>query len=80
MYHQSAVPMLQQLVDNWIMTTEGGAFAAPPVVHLTDFPNPTYTEDGFWSAVSQSRPAGVSLLLEKRILSRPNEKWSIVRQ
>ena len=49
MYHQSVVPMLQQLVDSWIMTTEGGTFAAPPVVHLTDFPNPTYTEDGFWS-------------------------------
>ncbi|CAN0356690.1 unnamed protein product, partial [Hapterophycus canaliculatus] len=41
--------MLQQLVDGRIMELE--ADAAPPVVRITEFPNESYEEDGFWSQV-----------------------------
>eukprot|EP00903_Cladosiphon_okamuranus_P008962 g8576.t1 len=50
LYHQSAVLMLQQLVDAWIMESEGST-AAPPVVRITEFPHPPYDEDGFWEQV-----------------------------
>lgn len=42
--------MLQQLVDNRIMSIEGST-ATPPVVRITEFPNAAYEEDGFWSQV-----------------------------
>lgn len=51
LYHQSAVVMLQQLVDNWIMNSEGGT-NTPSVARVTDFPNPEYSDDGFWTIVS----------------------------
>ena len=46
--------MLQQLVDTWIMDSEGGTTITPPVARVTDFPNPEYTDDGFWSSVSRA--------------------------
>ena len=53
LYHQSPVMMLQQLVDTWIMELEGGATTTPPVVRVTEFPSPVYSDDGFWSNVSR---------------------------
>ena len=44
--------MLQQLIDNWIMTNEGVTPDIPPVVRVADFPNPEWQSDGFWSLVS----------------------------
>lgn len=43
--------MLQQLVDGWIMETEGST-AAPPVARITEFPHLPFDEDGFWQQVS----------------------------
>ena len=60
LYHQSAVMMLQQLVDNWIMDSEGD-IDTPPVVRVTEFPSPEFSDDGFWSSVSRGDwrvPAG----------------------
>ena len=53
-YHQAGVLMLQQLVDNWIMTQEGASLDSPPVLRVADFPNPQWQTDGFWSSVSRS--------------------------
>lgn len=47
--------MLQQLVDNWIMDSEGST-AASPVVRITEFPHLAYEEDGFWQQVSTRCP------------------------
>lgn len=52
LYHQSAVLVLQQLVDNWIMGLEGSTAVTPPVVRVTEFPSPGYETDGFWSQVT----------------------------
>lgn len=57
-YHHSAVMMLQQLVDNWIMDLEGGATTTPPVVRVTEFPSPELSDDGFWSSVSRAEQTG----------------------
>ncbi|CAM9541397.1 unnamed protein product [Ascophyllum nodosum] len=51
-YHQAGVLMLQQLVDNWIMTQEGASLDSPPVLRVADFPNPQWQTDGFWSSAS----------------------------
>lgn len=48
--------MLQQLVDNWIMGSEGSTAAAPPVVRITEFPHVAYEEDVFWEQVSTRYP------------------------
>ncbi|CAN0021601.1 unnamed protein product [Pylaiella littoralis] len=51
LYHQSPALMLQQLTDSWIMQTERPTAAVAPVVRITEFPNSSYEEDGFWAQV-----------------------------
>lgn len=54
LYHQSVVLTLQQLVDSWIVEREGST-VDPPVVRVTEFPSPSYEDDGFWAQVRMIR-------------------------
>lgn len=54
MYHQSPSLILQGLVDSWIMVQEG-VDDVDITVRLSEFPSPSYEDDGFWSGVSRSR-------------------------
>lgn len=53
MYHQSPSLILQGLVDSWIMMQEG-VDDVDITVRLSEFPSPSYEDDGFWSGVSAS--------------------------
>eukprot|EP00903_Cladosiphon_okamuranus_P016293 g15025.t1 len=62
-YHASPVLMLQQLVDNWIMEIEGSTAIVPPVVRISELPNPEYESEGFWQECSRNQVGGVFTIL-----------------